>query len=173
MVYNIETKKRLAQRGYAKNPKTKQIFNMWRNLMARCSNPKHPSFKDYGGRGIKVCERWQSFENFLSDNWEDYYSYKQLVGDSRKKMTIDRIDNNGNYEFNNVRFVSQKVQCSNKRPSRDKFVTYNGKTQNLKQWAKEYRLNSHTLNFRLNKLKWSFEKAIKTPIKKNSRWHKI
>lgn len=157
-------KKRVRDAGFAYNPKTKQIYTMWKNMMVRCNNSNNPHYKDYGGRGIKVCKRWSKFENFLSDEYEPYDAHRQLVGDHRKDMTIDRIDNNGNYEPGNIRYVSQRVQASNKRPSRDVFLTYNGKTMNITQWAKDLGMSHTNLRWRLKH--WSIVKALSTPPKK-------
>jgi len=84
--------------------KTK-TFMRWQGILARCSNPKHRSFKNYGGRGIEVCERWHSFINFRAD-----------MGDAPDGMLIDRIDNDGNYEPGNCRWVDPKQSAQNRRP---------------------------------------------------------
>ncbi|MEI8142862.1 MAG: hypothetical protein WCG90_08350 [Chitinophagia bacterium] len=82
-------------------------FKTWDSMKQRCENPKNISYKDYGGRGIKVCDRWiDSFENFLADMGEA----------PSKNHSIDRKDVNGNYEPNNCRWATAKEQRTNQRP---------------------------------------------------------
>lgn len=82
------------------------IYKIWASMVQRCKNPNDKRFSDYGGRGIKVCERWHVFENFYAD-----------VGDPPKGMTLDRWpDNDGDYELSNFRWSSHKQQASNRRP---------------------------------------------------------
>jgi hypothetical protein len=138
----------------AKHP----LYKIWANMKSRCENHKNINFSNYGGRGIKVCEEWQEFKPFY--DWAISNGYE-------KKLNIDRINNDGNYEPKNCRWVSPKVNSSNKRNNIN--FTYKNKTLCLKEWAEELNLDYILLYNRIIKRKWNFEKAIKTPIMENRR----
>ena len=81
------------------------VYHRWDAMIQRCTNPKHKAFKNYGGRGIKICDRWlESFEAFLAD-----------MGEPPDGLMLDRIDNDGNYEPGNCRWTTRGVQNINKR----------------------------------------------------------
>lgn len=119
----------------------------------RCLNPKMPQYKNYGGRGITICDRWRkSFIDFLED-----------VG-RRPSLdhTLDRIDNNGNYEPGNVRWATPEEQQNNKRDSR--LVSFNGETKTIAQWARHCGMEKSTLYRRIMS-GWDVELALFTPPK--------
>lgn len=130
-----------------------RLYTIWSLMKARCSNKNRPEYKYYGGRGIRVCDEWQEFEPFSKWALDNGYT---------NKLTIDRIDNNGNYCPNNCRWITQKEQSSNTR--RNRYITYNGKTKTLTQWGNECGLSYNTLQRRIDRLGWSFERAISEPI---------
>jgi hypothetical protein len=124
----------------------------WGSMWDRCTNPNDPNWDSYGGRGIKVCERWKDFKLFLED-----------VGDRpSKKHSLDRWpDNDGDYKPDNIRWATHKEQNNNRRNNR--YVTYNGFTLTVAEWADKLQISYETLAYRLNH--WSIVKSLTTPVK--------
>lgn len=126
--------------GYARIGRVTPEWRCWASIKTRCTNPRYSKYKDYGGRGIKVCEEWMnSFETFL----------KHIGPRPSSRHTIERIDNDGNYEPGNVRWATRKEQSANQRVRHTShFVTWNGKRVSLAQLAKETGFNYNTLRAR-------------------------
>jgi hypothetical protein len=130
-----------------------RTFNVWSGMIARCTNYKTKNFKNWGGRGIKICDRWlNSFENFIEDMGEC----------PSNNFCIDRIDNNGDYELQNCRWATYKEQNKNRRSTN--FITFNNLTKSVSEWAEYLKISRPTLSTRLWKLGWTVEKAFTTPV---------
>ena len=92
------------------------LYGVWKSLRQRCTNSNDPSYKNYGGRGITICDEWNDFSNFYKWSMENGYSDEKLPS-GRNKLSIDRIDVNGNYEPSNCRWADDYTQSRNKRDS--------------------------------------------------------
>ena len=131
-----------------------KLFKKWQSMKNRCYCKTSSRYENYGGRGIKVCDEWiSSFEPFR--DWA-------LANGYRDDLTIDRIDVNGNYEPSNCRWITNKEQQNNR--TSNLFLTFNGKTQTLTQWAEETGINEMALRSRIKKLKWPTERALTEPV---------
>lgn len=150
--YKLESFTKITTKHHLSNTR---IYNIWKDMRKRCNNPNSSNYKNYGGRGITICDEWQN--NFMS-----FYTWSMNNGYS-DNLSIDRINVSGNYEPSNCRWVDRKTQNSNTRQNH--FITYNGKTLTITQWGKEYNIDPHLLRYRLKK-GWSIEKALTTPTRK-------
>ena len=113
-----------------------KIYKLWLGIKARCNNINNPKYKNYGGRGIKVCNEWQNdFMSFY--NWATNNGYNENA--EYGKCTIERIDVNGDYEPSNCTFKNLKEQANNR--TTNVFIEYNGENHTLKQWSEILNLN--------------------------------
>lgn len=127
-------------------------YSIWTNMKTRCNNHNNEFYKDYGGRGIKICAEWEnSFENFYAD----------MGKRPSKKHTLDRINNDNGYSVDNCRWAIKKVQANNRR--NNILIEYNGVSKTLKQWCEELELNYKNTHKRIKNLGWSIEKAFLEP----------
>jgi len=133
------------------------VYDAWARMIQRCENPNDKCYKDYGGRGITVCGEWHDPVVFI--NWA-------LVSGWQKGLQIDRIDNNGNYEPDNCRFVTPKENSRNRRNNR--FITLNSRTQSLAAWAEEAGVNRVTLQSRIDRGRWPIERALTEPVRRRA-----
>ena len=140
-----QTSARNFKHGLRRHP----LYTTWDCIRQRCTNPNNPNYKNYGGRGIRLCERWTTFANFIED-----------VGPRPPGRTLDRSDNERGYEPGNVRWATKHVQTRNSR--RNRLLTFEGKTRCLSDWATEKGIDRQTLSLRLDRLGWSVEKALTT-----------
>lgn len=137
-----------------------KLFRVWCHIHERCERFKHTHFKDYGGRGINVCEEWSEFLPFKA--WALSSGYVE-------GLTIDRIDYDKGYEPLNCRWVDMKAQQNNKRSNR--IITYKGVDYTLTQLAEKVGINKTTLKERLN-AGWETDRAVETPIRLRTKGYR-
>jgi len=129
-----------------------RIYNIWRLMRQRCYKNYNVNYKNYGDRGIKICDEWlTNFVNFY--NWAIQNGY-------RDDLEIDRINVNGNYEPSNCRWADHLTQGNNRRTNH--IITINGVTKTASEWGREYGLNSKTILYRL-KIGWKNEELLSKP----------
>ena len=135
--------------GMSKTPEYKARYNM----KDRCFNPNHKCYSDYGGRGIKICDRWKnSFQNFFLD----------MGSRPTAKHSLDRIDNNADYSPENCRWATKAEQYNNRRSNR--FITIDDDTLTIVQWEKKMGYKENVIWQRL-KMGWSEYRAVMTPVR--------
>lgn len=124
-----------------------RVYGIWKHIITRCTNRRAKAFPRYGGKGVKVCSRWRSFQNFYAD-----------MGDPPSRIhSIDRRDNDGDYTPENCRWATPVQQQNN--TSRNVKISINGRTQTLAEWCRELRLNYSTVHARLRK-RWPVCRAF-------------
>lgn len=123
----------------------------------RCTNPNADNYPFYGGRGIKVCDEWR----------DDFIPFRDWAISSgyADNLTLDRINNDGNYEPSNCRWETHLNQCNNTR--RNHLLTFQGETHTISEWARIVGMNADTLERRINRMGWSIQKALTTSVR---RW---
>jgi hypothetical protein len=148
--YNVKMPRKI-KHGMCKSTE----YIAWSNLIRRCADPDHPSYANYGGRGITVCERWRSsFENFISD----------MGKKPSPELSIDRIDNDGPYAPWNCRWTTTAVQKANARTNGNyRYITYRGETKTMLGWAKTIGVSNGNMHKRLSTM--SIEDAMRKPKK--------
>jgi hypothetical protein len=130
-------------------------YRPWIQMRARCNSSVHPSYHAYGARGIRVCERWNDFEAFLSD----------MGPRPSLNHSLDRENNNGNYEPGNCRWATPKEQQNNR--SNTRWITYKDERLPLADWSRRMGLAPKVVYMRIFSYKWSIERALETPVKLN------
>ena len=133
---------------YLKRP---VLYFRWANMHQRCTNENSPSYKYYGARGIKVCKRWNNYENFIIDMYPSF----------KAGLSIDRIDNDGDYSPENCRWTDRSQQVKNSRKVLDSTkISYMGITDTISNWAKYLKIKRRTLGMRIMNYGWSVERAL-------------
>jgi hypothetical protein len=125
------------------------LYIVWASMRRRCEDPKNTRFKDYGGRGIKVCDRWKDFANFYAD-----------MGDRPPGTSIERINNDLGYFSENCRWATRLEQANNCRSNR--VIAFNGQRLTVAEWSRRAGMGPSTIAYRL-KLGWSPERAVSEP----------
>ncbi|MCD8376221.1 MAG: hypothetical protein LUD69_04705 [Oscillospiraceae bacterium] len=133
-----------------------RLYRIYGHMVRRCCDEREAGYKNYGGRGIRVCDGWKnSFEKFAEWAYDNGY---------QDDLTIDRIDVNGNYEPSNCRWVTQKVQANNTR--RNRMLEFNGETHTMGQWADILGLSYNLVDSRIFR-GWDVERALTEPPHEN------
>lgn len=138
------TIKRNTKHGLAKTPE----YATWSAVKGRCTCKTHQDYAYYGGRGIKICDRWLVFENFLAD----------MGPRPSSRHTIERRDNNSDYCADNCSWQTRKVQSRNKRDV--PLYEYKGEKKSVAEWAEIYGLHPETLRNRIKRSRWSMERCL-------------
>ena len=133
-----------------------RLYNIWCHIKYRCFNPKAKNYHNYGGRGITMCEEWRN-------DFQAFYDWSMQNGYS-DDLSIDRNDNDGNYEPSNCRWATTKEQGNNRRTNRS--VTYNGETHTITEWNDMFGFPRGLLYDRIVARNWDIEKAFVTPVRR-------
>lgn len=131
-----------------KNPSASRTYYAWRSMRSRCLNEGNASYSDYGGRGIKVCDRWLN----------DYDAFFDDMGEAPDGLTLDRIDSNGNYSPENCRWADWNQQAANRRSN--VLLSLNGVEMTQAEWARELGISVDALWRRINVYKMPLERAL-------------
>ena len=137
-----------------------RLHKIWESMQARCEYKKHPHYHNYGGRGIVVCE-----------DWRDYLCFRKwaLNNGYNNELTIDRVDNDGDYEPSNCRWISIKKQQNNKRNNR--IITAHGESRTVSEWSGVTGIGKTTIKERLN-AGWSDEDSVSRPVRERKRGYR-
>lgn len=147
-------RREVAKKTFSKhNKKYTRIYSIYKGMKDRCRYKTNDNYDRYGGKGVKVCPEW--FDDFIN-----FYNWAMANG-YNDELTLDRIDSNGNYEPDNCRWVTYKQQANNTR--RNNYITFNGETHTLTEWAEKLGIKRSTLSTRIHRANWDIEKALTTP----------
>ena len=142
--------------GHSIGGRVSRTYVSWQRMLSRCSNPDDPKWPRYGGRGVVVCERWNSFDKFLADMDE------RPIG-----TTLDRYpDQDGNYEPGNCRWATDAEQQNNRGDNRR--ITVDGMTHTLGEWAYFSGKKSSTIRARIDRLGWTPKRALLDPVREGN-----
>lgn len=139
--------------GYANK---ERLYEIWKNMRRRCHDPTNKRAKFYIEKGVKICDEWLN----------DYSAFRKwaMANGYKENLTLDRIDNDGNYSPENCRWATAKIQANNQ--SRNHLLTYMGETLTMSEWADKLGISYGTINHRVQR-GWSMERIVKTPQRRN------
>lgn len=137
----VRIKAQRTTHGHSSGGRNSKTYSSWSNMMSRCYRPSTKSYPWYGGKGIKVCERWHTFSNFLAD-----------MGERPEGMTIDREDLDGDYEPGNCKWATRIQQDRHRRDTI--MIEHDGKTMCLADWARELGVDDQKLRYQYRTGKW-------------------
>lgn len=146
----IQAADRSKTHGLSKHP----LYSKFCSMIERCERKRNKHYKDYGEKGISVCDEWRN-------DFKAFYDWSMNNGYS-PGLTIDRIDYTKDYNPNNCRYTTFKEQANN--TSRNRYVEYNGVVKTMSQWSDETGISYGALKYRLNNPKWTIEMALTTPV---------
>lgn len=136
------------------NPSKTKTYYSWKSMRARCYDKNHVAYLSYGGRGITVCDQWK----------DDYDAFVEDMGLCPDGMTIERIDNAGNYKPGNCRWATRKEQARNRRNNRT--ITFEGKTQTITDWSNDLGVSVGALDYRISR-NLSIDEVMKTEMRRS------
>jgi hypothetical protein len=150
-----------------------RLNHIYKDMKRRCYSRNFKQYKDYGGRGICVCDEWIDKTRNGSPATKGWLAFKSwaLSNGYKEGLSIDRIDNNKGYCPENCRWVDRRVQNNNTRKNR--YIKYNGKTQSLADWCRELGLNYDRTKYRLNAGQWSVERAFSIKGRATTKERKV
>lgn len=128
-------------------------YTVWMSMNSRCNNPNNEYYYAYGGRGISICDRWKDYVNFLED-----------MGEVPQSMTIDRIDNDGDYSPENCRWATRKQQANNRNTTNQ--IAWRGETHSLPEWADKLEIPLKTIACRFHR-GWDPERMFTQPVRRS------
>lgn len=136
-----------------------RLYFRWCHMKERCYSPSSRSYRHWGGRGITMCDEWKN----------DFLAFKEwaLANGYKDGLSIDRINNDGNYEPSNCRWTTMKTQSNNRRGLHH--ITHNGETKTITEWSNITGIPVTTLYMRLKTYGWSVEKTLETNVQKRRR----
>ena len=142
-------KKLLSERAKTHGDSKTRLYKIWLGIKKRCLDKNSTTFMYYGGRGINLCDDWLDYSSFKKWSLENCY---------KENLSIDRIDNNGNYTPKNCRWVDKKEQANNRRTNH--FLEYKGEKRSMMDWCRKLGLNYNKVRSRINSYHWTVEEAF-------------